>query len=68
MKIELNRTVRRIFTDTNKEDIKFEIIFTPENVEEALKLKELEQVRKYMMTDGFYNDEWRDKKFVILLS
>lgn len=68
MKFELKRSVRQIFTDTNREDIKFEIIFTPENVEEALKLKELEKVRKDMEKDGFYNDEWKATKFVIILS
>ena len=68
MKIELKRSVRKIFTDTNKEDVEFNIIFTPENVEEALKLKELEEVREDMKKDGYYNDEWEDQKFIISLS
>lgn len=68
MKFELKRSVRKIFKDTKKEDIEFKMIFTPENVEDTLKLKELEEERRYMKTDGFYNDKWEDKTFVIFLS
>ena len=65
MKIELIRSVRRIFENTKEEDIEFEIIFTPENVEEALKLKELEEIRKEKI--DYYDDKWKDKKFIISL-
>ena len=68
LKFELNRSIRRVYKDTNKEDIEFEIIFTPENVEETLKLKELEEVRRDNEKDGFYNDKWEDNKFIITLS
>lgn len=68
LKIELKRSIRRVFKDTNKEDIQFEIIFMPENVEETLKLKELEEVRRDNEKDGFYNDEWENNKFIIILS
>jgi len=68
LKFELNRSIRRVFKDTNEEDIKFEIIIMPENVEETLKLKELEEVRRDNEKDGFYNDKWEDNKFIITLS
>ena len=67
MKTKLLRSVRKIYKDTKEEDVEFEIIFTPENVEETLKLKELEEIRREQR-DGYYNDKWEDKKFIISLS
>ena len=68
MKIELLRSVRRIYENTKEEDIEFEITFTPENVEETLKLKELEEIRKKEERNGYYNNKWIIKKFIISLS
>ena len=68
MKIELKRSVRKIFKDTNVEDISFKIIFTPEDVKETLELKELEKIRYDEKRDGYYNDKWEGITFIILLS
>lgn len=68
LKIELRKSIRQIYKDTKKEDIRFEVVFIPENVEDTLKLKELEEIRKEMQIDGSYNDEWKESKFIILLS
>lgn len=68
MEIELKRSIRKIYKDTKKEDIKFEVVFNPESVDDALRLKELEEVRRNNEKDGFYKDKWEDKKFIILLS
>lgn len=68
LKIELKRSIRQIYKDTNKEDIRFEVVFNPENVDDALKLKELEEVRRDNQKDGFYSDKWEDNKFIMLLS
>lgn len=68
LKIELKRSVRKVWEDTKKEDIQFEVVFTPENVDDTLLLKELEDLRKDGQKDGYYNDKWEEKKFIILLS
>ena len=68
MKMELKRSIRKIFKDTKKEDVKFEVIFCPETVEDTLKLKELEFIRRNKQRDGFYQDKWEEMKFIILLS
>jgi len=68
LKIELKRSIRKIYKDTKKEDIKFEVVFKPETVEDALELKELEEERRKAQKDGYYSDKWKGSIFIILLS
>ena len=68
MKFELIRSMGKNFKDSKKEYIEFKLLFIPENVKETLELKELEEFRKNRESDGFYNDKWKDMKFIISLS